>query len=233
MTAPEYGETWVYESIVGAVPGIDLTRPQAIAVQLLGFEAAVLALAWYYDLWDAALAGTAAVAVAAAGSVEMLRIGQSARAAETPDAYRRALFGSSIEVVLGILAFVALVTYLFIHDPRTGTPLITELLGSEPPLPAVYLVLLVLWDLCYRIGTGWWAAVVALWRSVSYRFDSTTATALARADGETVLFGVLQLVLAPFLVGHPVLLVALLGHVMAVALVGSASIGLLWWRKRE
>lgn len=233
MTAPKYGETWVYESIVGAVPGIDLTRTQAIAVQLLGFEAAVLALAWYYDLWDAALAGTAAVTVAAAGSVEMLRIGQSARAAETPDAYHRALFGSSIEVVLGILTFVALVTYLFIYDPRTGTPLITELLGSEPPFPAVYLVLLVLWDLCYRIGTGWWAAVVALWRSVSYRFDSTTATALARADGETVLFGVLQLVLAPFLVGHSVLLVALLGHVIAVTLVGSASIALLRWRKRE
>jgi len=224
---PEYGETWVYESIVGAVPGIELGRRQAIAVQLLGFEAAVLLLAWYYDLWSAALAGTAAVVVAAGGSVEMLRLGRRARAAETPDAYRRALFGSSVEVVLGVLAFIALLTYLFVYDPRTGTPLVEELLGPDPPLPAAYLVLLVLWDLCYRIGTGWWAAVVAFWRSARYRFDPATAASLKRVDGETVLFGFLQLLLAPFLLGHPVLLAALVGHVVAVAVVGGTSILLL------
>ena len=31
---PQYGETWVYESIVGALPGVDLSEAQAVAIQL-------------------------------------------------------------------------------------------------------------------------------------------------------------------------------------------------------
>ncbi|MFQ3320387.1 MAG: hypothetical protein ACI8UR_000915 [Natronomonas sp.] len=228
---PEYGETWAYESIIGALPGVDLAEGTAIAIQLVVFEVAVLVLAWYYDLWNAAIAGTAAVVVAAVGSIEMLRISRIARAPETPEPYRRLLFSSSIEVVLAVLAFVALITHLFVFDPRTGEPLIEVLFGTEAPILVVYLMLLVLWDLCYRIGTGWWAAVVALWRSGRYRFEPATAATLRQADRETLLFGVVQLVLVPFLLDHPVLLVALLGHVVAVTVVTSASLALL--RLRE
>jgi hypothetical protein len=218
----EYGETWVYESIVGALPGIDISRPFAVGLQLLVFEVGVLLLAWYYDLWAAAVAGTAAVLVAAIGSVEMLRIGSVARSAEVPDPYRRLLFGSSIEVVLAVLAFVALVTHLFVFDPRSGDPLVGSLFGPDPPVAVVYLTLLVLWDLCYRIGTGWWASVVALWRSARFRFDPDTARTLRRADLETMGFGVVQ-----------VLLVALVGHVVAVTLVTGLSVVLLHRRTRE
>ena len=158
---PDYGETWAYESIIGALPGVDLSRAEAIAIQLLVFETAVLALAWYYDLWNAAIAGTAAVAVAGVGSVEMLRISRTARMNETPEPYRRLLFSSSIEVVLAVLSFIALITHLFIFDPQTGGRLVERLFGPDPPVLVVYLTLLVLWDLCYRIGTGWWASVVA------------------------------------------------------------------------
>jgi hypothetical protein len=228
---PEYGETWAYESIIGALPGVDLTPGTAIAIQLVVFEVAVLVLAWYYDLWNAAIAGTAAVVVAAVGSIEMLRISRIARAPETPEPYRRLLFSSSIEVVLAVLAFVALITHLFVFDPRTGEPLIEVLFGTEAPILVVYLTLLVLWDLCYRIGTGWWASVVALWRSARYRFDPATAATLRQADRETLLFGIVQLVLVPFLLDHPVLLVALVGHAVAVTVVSSASLALL--RLRE
>lgn len=92
----------------------------------------------------------------------MLRIGRAARTPGVPATYRRLLFDSSIEVALGTFAFVALVTYLFVHDPRQGTDLLSRLLGPRSPLLAVFLTLLVLWDLSYRIGTSWWAAVVAL-----------------------------------------------------------------------
>ena len=228
---PEYGETWVYESIIGALPGVNLTRGEAVAIQLVAFEAAVLVLAWYYGLWWAALAGTAAVVVAAVGSVEMIRISRFARAADAPEPYRRLLFGSSIEVVLSVLAFVALVTHLFVFDPRTGTPLIETLFGAEPPILVVYLTLLVLWDVCYRIGTGWWASVVALWRSARYRFDAETVATLRRADRETMLFGFVQLLLVPFVLDYPVLLVALIGHVLAVVAVTSLSLALLRARK--
>jgi hypothetical protein len=221
--AAEYGETWVYESIIGALPGVDISSRAAIAIQLIGFETALLLLAWYYDLWTAALAGTAAVVVAAVGSVGMLRISHSARAPGTPEPYRRLLFGSSVEVVLTVLAYIALITHLFVFDPRTGGTLLSDLFGPDPPILVVYLTLLVLWDLCYRIGTGWWAAVVALWRSLRYRFDHETAARLRRADRETVLFGLVQLVLIPFVLEYPVLLAAVGGHILAVTGVAGAA----------
>ena len=227
---PEYGETWVYESIFGALPGIHISERLALALQFSLFEAGVVVLGWYYGLLDGVLAGTAAVVVATAGSVEMLRISKHVRRADPPEAYRRLLFGSSIEVVLGVLAFVALLTYLFVVDPRSARPLVTDLLGPEPPLAATYLTLLVLWDVCYRIGTGWWASVAALWRSTRFRFTPEQTRTLARADLETMGFGVLQLLLVPFLLDHTVLLVAVVGHVLAVATVTTLSLVVLYRR---
>lgn len=223
-----YGDTWVYESIVGAVPGVDLTDWQAVAIQLALFETGVLLLAWFYDLPDAVLPGTVAVAVAAAGSGVMRQFGRRTRRLDLPEPYRRLLFGSSIEVVLGILAFVALVTHLFVFDPRTGSPSLLEwLFGSDLPIPAVYLTLLILWDLCYRIGTSWWAAVVALWRSWRYEFDPETARRLRRLDALNVGFGLTQLAMIPFLLDRPVLLVAVGGHIVAVTVVSTAAMATL------
>jgi hypothetical protein len=220
---PQYGETWVYESIVGALPGVDLSESQAVALQLALFEVAVLVFGWYYGLPEAALAGTAAVAVAAVGSVAMLRFSRATRAVSLPDAYRRLLFGSNVEVVLSVLAFVALVTHVFVFDPS----LFAGLFGADPPVVVVYLTLLVLWDLCYRIGTSWWAAVVSLWRSLRYRFDDRSASRLRRADAINVAFAATQLALLPFLADQPVLRLAVGGHVVAVGLVAGAAILLL------
>jgi hypothetical protein len=234
VSRPEYGETWVYESIVGALPGIRLPRSVAVGIQLAVFEVGVLGLSWYYDLWGAAVAGTAAVVIAAIGSVEMLRIGTLVRRVEVPDTYRRLLFGSSVEVVLGVLAYVALVTHLFVFDPQTSAaPIVETLFGPEPPVLAIYLTLLVLWDVCYRIGTNWWASVVGLWRSARYRFDPDAARTLGRADLETMAFGLLQLVLVPFITDYPVLLVALVGHVLAVTAVTGLSVLLVRSRSVE
>lgn len=226
-TDAEYGETWVYESIVGAVPGIDRSDGAAVALQLVGFEALVLLLGWYYGLADAAVVGTVAVVVATGGSVTMRRMGDHVRAADLPDAYLRALFGSSIEVVLGLLAFVALVVYVFVVDPRDGVSLLVDLAGVSPPAPVVYVGLLVAWDVSYRIGTSWWASVVGAWRSYRYDFDAETAAQLRRVDLLNVGFALLQLALVPLLVGHPILLVAVLGHVGAVLLVTGLSLALL------
>jgi hypothetical protein len=233
MSRPEYGETWVYESIVGALPRVDIPERAALAIQFGLFEAGVLVLAAVYGRWDAAVVGTVAVALATLGSVEMLRISAFVREADPPEPYRRLVFGSSIEVVLGVLAFIALVTYLFVVDPRDGTTLLSELFGAEPPVPAVYLALLVAWDVCYRIGTGWWASVAALWRSVTYRFDPEERRLLRRADLETMGFGLVQLLLAPFLTGHPVLLVAVVGHVVAVTVVTASSLLALSLREKS
>ncbi|SEO58666.1 hypothetical protein SAMN04487948_103360 [Halogranum amylolyticum] len=229
LLGTEYGEAWTYESIVGALPGIELSEPQAVAFQFVLFEVLILLFAWVYDLWNAALAGTAAVAVAVVGSVAMLRLGAGTRSLELPETYRRVLFGSSIEVVLAVLAFIALVTHLFVFDPQqaaaAGRPaLLDQLFGPQPPVVVVYLMLLVLWDLCYRIGTSWWTAVVALWRSYRYRFDDKTVGALRRLDATNVGFAVAQLLLVPFLLDDPVLLFAVGGHVVAVTVVSTAAL---------
>ncbi|MGM0592210.1 MAG: DUF7530 family protein [Halobacteriota archaeon] len=231
-SSPRYGETWTYESIVGALPGIDLTEAQAIALQVALFETSVLLLAWAYDLWEAVIPGTVAVGVAAAGSVVMLRISKAIRSTDVPAAYARVLFGSSVEVVLGVLAFVALVTYLFVFDPQqavaTGdVPVVVALFGETPPLLVVYVALLVLWDLCYRIGTSWWTAVVALWRSVRYAFDPETIRALRRVDLLNVAFGLVQLLLLPFVWSEPTLTLAIAGHVVAVTVVSVTAAVLL------
>jgi hypothetical protein len=220
----EYGDTWAYESIIGALPGIDISERAAFAIQFALFETGVLVLAAYYGLWEGAVVGTATVALATGGSFGLLRISKLVRRADPSEAYERAVFGSSIDVVLGVLAFIALVTYLFVLDPRDGSTLVAELLGERPPLPVVYLSLLVAWDVCYRIGTGWWATVVALWRSVTTDFDPESRRVLARADLATMGFGLSQLVLVPFLLDHPVLLFAVVGHVVAVVLVTGLSV---------
>lgn len=218
------GDAWVYESLVGVLPGVTASSRVAVALQFVGFEALVLALGLIYGRPLATLAGTVAVGVAAAGSAVMLRLGDRIRSLSTPPAYPRFLFGSGIEVVLGVLAFVAVVTHLFVYDPRVAEePLLTALLGERPPLPAVYAALLIVWDLTYRIGTGWWAAVVACWRSYRFDYDRATAAALRRVDGLNALFGVFQLALLPFVWNRPILRFAVVGHVVAVLVVTGMS----------
>jgi hypothetical protein len=222
-----YGDAGVYESIVGALPGVDVSSSTAIGIQVLAFEAGVLLVAGLYGLWTGALVGTAAVAVAAIGSALMLTYARRIRELDAPEAYRRLLFGSNVEVVLGVLAFVAVVTHLFVYDPRAAAePLVGTLLGEEPPVLATYLTLLVLWDVVYRIGTSWWAAVAAVWRAYTFDFDGGRRRAFARVDGLNFAFAAVQLLFVPFVLDRPVLLVVLLGHVLAVAAATALSVGL-------
>jgi hypothetical protein len=232
----EFGETWVYESIVGALPGVDVSDPVAVGIQIAVFETAVLGLAVVHDAPRAAVLGTAAVLLAAVGSVEMLRISRLVRSHPTPVQYERLLFGSKLEVVLAVLVYVALVTHLFVFDPRHGpSSLLESLFGPEIPVLAAYVLLLIGWDVSYRVGANWWASVVGLWRAVRYRLARRTAgrydlgpetvEALRRADVETAAFGLLQLSVVPFLGGRPVLRAVLLAHSLAVVVVsGSAAL---------
>lgn len=223
--APNYGETWVYESLVGAVPGLQLSDRMALAIQLVLFEAAVLVVAAGYGLWSAVPAATAAIVVAVVGSWLMLTFSRTIRELRTPEPYRRLLFGSSVEMALSVLAFVLFATYLFVVDPRGSQPtLLQELLGPEPPAIAVVLLLLICWDVIYRIGTCWWATVVGFWRSLQYSFDRPTTRRFTRLDALNVLFAAVQVTLLPFVTDHLILVVAVVGHLAAVVLVASASI---------
>ena len=56
---------------------------------------------------------------------------------------------------------------------------------------------------------------------------------LRRTDLETLGFALLRLVLVPFLVGHPILFYAVVGHVVAVTVVTGLSLVALSVRGRE
>ena len=227
ISDPNYGETWVYESIVGTIPGVRVSDRTAIAIQLVGFEAAVLVIAAVYGLWNAVLPGTVAVAVAGVGSWLMLRFSRAIREMNAPEPYRRLLFGSSIEMALSVFAFVLLVTYLFVVDPRGGqSSLLRDLFGAEPPAIPVVLLLMICWDLVYRIGTCWWATVAGFWRATQYRFDADTTRRLVRLDGLNIVFAGLQLLLLPFVIGHWTLAFAVSGHLVAVIVVTGLSIAI-------
>lgn len=221
---PTFGDTWVYESLVGGIPGLRLSPRQAIGVQVVLFETLVVGFAAYYGFPSSTVvAGTVAVLVAAAGSAAMLYIGTATRQLTLPDAHRRLLFGSSVEVLFGVLAFVAAVTYLLTGLPTT----FTSLLGRQPPSPAVFVALLILWDLCYRIGTSWWTALVSLWRSLRLRVSPDTARRCRRIDAANVGFALLELGLLPVVAANRFLVGAVIGHVVAVTVVSTAATLLL------
>jgi len=192
---------------------------------LVVFEALVLAVAAVYDLWNAVPAATVAVVVAVAGSWLMLTFSRTVRSLAPPEPYRQLLFGSSIELALSVLAFVLFVTYLFVVDPRgAGSTLLTELLGTNPPVVAVVLLLLICWDVIYRIGACWWATVAGFWRALNYPFDAETTRRLTRLDALNVAFAGVQVTLVPFVFDHPILVIAVVGHLVAVVVVSLGSV---------
>ncbi len=225
-----YGSAWTYESIIGAlpIPGVDLTERALAPIQFAVFEVGVLLFAALTDNWGAVPAGTAAVVVATGGSVLMTRIAHDVRSRDLPDTYRRLLFGANIEIVLAVLAFISMVVYLFSYDPqRTEPDLLTELLGPDPGMVVLFFALLLLWDVCYRIAAGWWIAATSLWRSWRYDYDPKMARTLRRADAATAAFGLLQLVLVPFVRRHPEMVAALVAHAAALAVYTGGSALLL------
>lgn len=214
-----YGETWVFENIVGAIPGVDVSDRTALALQFVVFEATVIAVAAAFGRWQAVLPGTAAILVATAGSALMLDIGRRVRSASVPRMYRQLLFSTSLEVVLGIVGYAAVLTVLFVYQPRHGPTLLESILGPQIPLVAAFLFFVILWDIAYRIGTGWWIALLALWRSVSIDDEGTYAAELRAIDYRTAAFGAVQLVLLPFVWDYRLLAAGLVGHVLAVFVV--------------
>lgn len=231
------GERWVFEQLVGVLPGFGPRSRAAVALQVGLFEAGVLVLGWRYGLVDAAIAGTVAVLLAGLGSLVLLRLGTGHRRLDAPPRHADLLFASSAEVVLAVFGFVALVVHLFIVDPARGTSLVARLFGSPPPAPAVFLALLVLWDLCYRAATSWWVAFVSLQRAtraaldpesrtLARRLDSENRTLARRLDATNAGFALAHLALAPFLLEDPFLLAALAVHVVGIVGISVAAAAL-------
>ncbi|GAB3420680.1 hypothetical protein GCM10027435_23720 [Haloparvum alkalitolerans] len=220
------GERWVFEQLIGALPGFGPRSRGAVALQIGLFEAAVLALGWRYGLPEAVIAGTVAVLLAGLGSLVLLRLGAGNRRIDAPPHHTTLLFASSAEVVLAVVGFVALVVHLFVVDPADGASLMSRLFGPAPPAPAVFLALLVLWDLCYRAATSWWVALVSLRRAGRTTADPENRALALRLDATNAGFALAHLTLAPFLLGAPVLSAALAVHVVGVVALSATAAAL-------
>lgn len=220
---------WAYVSLISTLPGLSLEPRRALALQFVAFEGTAVALSAWYGLWEALPFATVAVAVATVGSGLMVTLSDRLRSLDPPEPYRRTLFDSGVDVVMGLVAFIALVTYLLAVRPTAGTGAVLGFFGGPLPVGAVAFGLLVAWDLCYRIGTAWWVSLTGLWRSVRFgpTIDRDTRRAYVRLDRLTIGFAGLQLLLVPFVWGDRLLALALLGHVAAVVVVSSASAALL------
>jgi len=224
---PDRGANWAYVSLVTVLPGLSLDPKLALGVQFVVFEAVAIGLAAWYGLWQALPLATAAIGISTLGSAVMVSLSERIHALDPPIRYRRLLFDSSVDVVMGVVAFIALATYLLVDAQGTGMGLFERLFGESLPAPAVYFTLLVAWDLAYRIGTGWWVSVTGLWRAVAFgdRFDGAAAAGYVRTDLLTMGFAGLQLVLVPVFWPDWFLVVVVLGHVGAVFVVSGLAIG--------
>lgn len=220
---------WAYVSLISTLPGLSLPPRRALALQFVAFEGAAVALSAWYGLWEALPFATVAVAVATSGSGLMVTLSDRLRSLDPPEPYRRTLFDSGVDVVMGLVAFIALLTYLLVARPSAGTGAVLGFFGGDPRAGAVAFGLLVAWDLCYRIGTAWWVSLTGLWRSVRFApsIDRVARREYVRLDLLTIGFAGLQLLLVPFVRGDRLLGLAVVGHVAAVVVVTSASAALL------
>lgn len=216
---------WTYVSLISTLPGLSLRPRRALALQFVAFEVAAVLLSTRYGRWDVLPFATVAVVVATAGSGLMVTLSDRLRSLDPPEPYRRTLFDAGVDVVMGLVAFIALVTYLLVASRGPDPGPVADSFGSAMPAIAVGFGLLVGWDLCYRIGTGWWASLTGLWRSVTFgpEFDRGARRAYVELDLLTIGFAGLQLLLVPFVLGDRLLAFALVGHIVVVAVVSGTS----------
>jgi len=223
---------WAYVSLLSALPGISVSPRVALAIQFLVFEAAAIALGAWYGQWAVVPLATAGVVVSTLGSALMVSLNGRIQRLSPPQVYRRTLFHSSIDVVMGVVAFVAFLTYVLVAARASDASPFVTLLGEELPPLAIGLALLIAWDVCYRIGTAWWVSISGLWRTFGLSFEVTAELRRAYLEIEalTMGFAVLQLLLVPFLWPDRLLAMAVIGHVVAVLIVSGVTAALLSWR---
>ncbi len=218
---------WAYISLISALPGLSTNDRSAIIVQFCAFEGVALLLAVTYNLWQLLPFATTAIVVSTFGSYLMVNLSDRIQSHNPPDSYQRILFDSSIDIVMGLVAFIALLTYLLIDAQAPGPGLLDRLFGNPAPPLAVFFALFVAWDLTYRIGIGWWTSITGLWRTITLRTKDPgpTNNTYTRADFYTMIFAGSQLLLVPFLWSDRLLAWLLLGHIFAVFTVSSFAIG--------
>ncbi|MBM3497495.1 MAG: hypothetical protein FJX74_02385, partial [Armatimonadetes bacterium] len=170
---------WLYERLLGRLPLLrSLPTRRSVLLQLLLMEVLALGSCWGLELGrDTAIAGSLTVLAVAIWSELLLVVAPSLRvplppltgeAARVVHWYRTAMFHRLHPEAAPGGALLLLVGYLLFRPGSPSSGAIDLFLGREPH-PArtgvTILVLLLIWDVCYRQGVAAWVALLSAWRA--------------------------------------------------------------------
>jgi hypothetical protein len=209
---------WIYEIIVGSIPPFSLLPYRySILLQLLLLLVIGLILGYFFNLEPLSmLYGSLGILVAVSWSLLILQLGPTLRKFRAPlskdenellEKYRGILFHRNhYEALPGLAIFITFMVYLF----NFGSDLIEYWLGKDPDIILLLFVSLLIWDICYRMGLGIWASILALWRSIKLQklaekrseLEHTPYTELnylRKLDINNVFFGMISLLLIPII----------------------------------
>lgn len=168
---------WLYEELLDRMPPFSIfPRESRVLLQLALMEAVGLAIAFSGSLpIKSAIDGSLMILAVVIWSQVAVYIGPHIRSLRNPSSlremriieqYKQVLFSRRrFEALLGLLIFSLLLYYLvFTHDMP-----ISRWLGSRLEIVPTVLVLVLLWDVAYRIGLGLWASLMSLRRSLKLR----------------------------------------------------------------
>lgn len=269
--AAEGEQKWLYEHVVERVPGLSrLPARTSVLIQLLIMEALGLALGKAFAVEPMALARGSLLIIAVAASSELLlvvaprlRLIKVMTGAEEPEAtgeemggilgaYGRWVFHPwHLEAAPGALMFVG-AWMMLLPVRQEGASVLEQMLGRSPTPLLLLPVVLLSWDVCYRLGVGLWVAMLSAWRSLALcrmakdaggpgqAFRVLRLKWLRRMDRRMLLFpltsGLVLLPLVPWAVPfyHLVGVAAVTAGLGMVALVlDGACIRAMGWRARR
>ncbi len=234
---------WVHEIILENVPPFSwLPRGYNVALQMFLMEVIGASIAVFLSLpYLSILFGSLAILVISLWSFLIYHIGVTIHLLEPPSAplekkvieqYQRSLFSQRhYELYLAFSVLVFLLSYLIFFQQS----LVGYWLGGKLSLPLLILVVLILWDISYRLGVGLWSALIAFKRSTSLLRVSKMRTkmrytayrelkTLKRMDAINLVFGLVTLLLYPLFSFDITLFAGLLAYATAILLFSAASL---------
>jgi nitroimidazol reductase NimA-like FMN-containing flavoprotein (pyridoxamine 5'-phosphate oxidase superfamily) len=243
MDSPHKKEMkWIYEEIVGRIPPFSLLSYQySILLQLLFLLVIGLTLGIVFNMKPMSLLyGSIGILVAVSWSLLILQLAPTLRKFRAPlskdenellERYKGILFHRKhFEALPGVAIFIPFMLHLFF----SGSNLLEIWLGESPNIILLLFVSLLIWDICYRMGLGIWASVLALWRSIKLRkiaekraeLEHTPYTELRylqRLDINNVFFGIISLVLLPLIQTDTLLVTAVIGFMICITMINMVS----------
>lgn len=236
---------WIYEEIVDRIPPFRWLPPvlDVIAQLLLVETVGVLAFIYFQMPLEAAVYGSLAIVYTVVWSAGCLYVIPWLRRLRNPtnklernvlkEYKSRLLLSRKFELIGGVVCFGVVIVYLFIID----TTYLQFFLGAGYGNPLLAILIIVLaWDIAYRMGLSMVTALFTAWRSISLSSAARKRMGLAYTaysevrtlkylDMINLYWGLSAILLLPLAYGSVLLLLGLAGFL--IGMVGLATLSLM------